>query len=249
MTGVVLNDGRPVLVESQDDRIGRGPWARWLATAVVPDEGSTRAERGRTLARTGFVHTVTVAEGVISAFVISSSGGEYAVTITAATVPRRVWAMVTRSARGKRQLENAVAGREQSVHLEHEMMLDWDEPLLPRAQTVRRTCSCPDAERTGTCKHVAALAYVIADAIDHDPSVLLLWRGCVESPVAETPTRAPSASSEGDPWRVGVLPQARPTRALPAGAVLKRLGRSGIQHGSEDLADVLQRAYASFAAR
>ena len=48
MTGVVLNDGRPVLVESQDDRIGRGPWARWLATAVVPDEGSTRAERGRT---------------------------------------------------------------------------------------------------------------------------------------------------------------------------------------------------------
>jgi uncharacterized Zn finger protein len=247
MNGVVLNDGRPVLVESHEDRIGRGPWARWLVTAVVPDESSARAERGRTLARTGFVHTVTVAEGVISAYVIGSSGGEYAVTITSAPVPKRVWAMVARSARGKRPLENAVAGREQSVHLQHEMMVDWDEPLLPRAQALRRTCGCPDADRTGACKHVAALAYVIADAIDQDPSLLLRWRGCADPHVADPDAR--TLSTETDPWRVGALPQARATRALPAGAVLKRLGRSGIQHAGEDLGDVLQHAYAAFAPR
>ena len=34
----VLNDGRPVFLEGEDDRIGRGPWARWLATSVVRDE-------------------------------------------------------------------------------------------------------------------------------------------------------------------------------------------------------------------
>jgi uncharacterized Zn finger protein len=248
MSGLVLNEGRPVLVESDGDRIGRGPWARWLASAVVPDEGSARAERGRTLARSGFVHTVTVAEGVLSATVIGSTGREYAVTITADPVPKRVWAMVTRSARGKRQLESAVAGREQSVHLEHEMMLDWDEPLLPRAQTLRRACSCPDADR-GACKHVAALAYVVADAIDNDPSLLLRWRGCVDSPVAEMPVRAPSLTTDGDPWQVGALPPARATRSLPAGAVLMRLGRSGIQHGADDLADVLQHAYTAFARR
>ena len=45
---IVLDEGRPIFIEGDDDRIGRGPWARWFATSVVPDEGSPRAERGRT---------------------------------------------------------------------------------------------------------------------------------------------------------------------------------------------------------
>ena len=35
---MVLNEGRPVFVGGDGDRIGRGPWARWLATSIVPDE-------------------------------------------------------------------------------------------------------------------------------------------------------------------------------------------------------------------
>ena len=49
------------------------------------------------------------------------------------------------------------------------------------------------------------------------------------------------------PWRAGTLPAPRPLRPLPVGAVLKRLGPSGLQVRGEDLASVLQRAYASFA--
>jgi len=33
----VLNDGRPIFAGGDDERIGRGPWARWLATSVVRD--------------------------------------------------------------------------------------------------------------------------------------------------------------------------------------------------------------------
>ena len=62
----VLNEGRPIFVEGDAERIGRGPWARWLATSIVPDEGSPRAERGRILARTGHVHSVSIAEGEIT---------------------------------------------------------------------------------------------------------------------------------------------------------------------------------------
>ena len=43
----LLDEGRPIFVGGDDERIGRGPWARWVATSVVPDEGSPRAERGR----------------------------------------------------------------------------------------------------------------------------------------------------------------------------------------------------------
>jgi hypothetical protein len=36
-------------------------------------------------------------------------------------------------------------------------------------------------------------------------------------------------------------------RPFPVGAVMKRLGPSGLRAGGDDLADALQRAYASFA--
>jgi len=100
---------------------------------------------------------------------------------------------------------------------------------------------------------VAALAFAVADEIDADPSLLLRWRGCVAA--TEVPIEADVVSTaessldltDDDPWRAGALPEPRPLRPLPVGAVLKRLGPSGLELRGEDLADVLQRAYASFA--
>ena len=170
-------------------------------------------------------------------------------TITAAPVPKRVWAMVVRSARGKRQLESAVAGREQSVHLEHEMMLDWDEPLLPRAQAATPLMHLP---RRGADRRVQARG---------SPRLCGRGRHRSRSVAASALARLRRVSGrrgrrrELPPCRRratrggrGVAPP-RTARALPAGAVLKRLGRSGMQHGGEDLEIVLQRAYAAFAAR
>jgi hypothetical protein len=100
---------------------------------------------------------------------------------------------------------------------------------------------------------VAALAFAVADAIDADPSLLLRWRGCIAEPepageaaVVSAPEPAVDLTDD-DPWRAGALPAPRPLRPLPVGAVLKRLGPSGMQLRGEDLANVLQRAYASFA--
>jgi hypothetical protein len=173
----------------------------------------------------------------------------YAVAITAKPVPPRIWAAMARFARGNRPLEQAVEGRAQSVHLDHLMTVDWSEPLVPRPYELGRSCTCAD----DPCEHVAALAFAVAAEIDADPSALLRWRGCVAAPApldeavtASTPE--PDADlTDDDPWRAGVLPEPRPLRPLPVGAVLKRLGPSGLQLRGEDLADVLQRAYASFA--
>jgi uncharacterized Zn finger protein len=223
---------------------GQGPWARLLATAVVRDEGSALAERARSLVREGEVGPVDVEPGTLAANVAG-----YAVAITAKPVPPRIWAAMARFARGNRPLEQAVEGRAQSVHLDHLMTVDWSEPLVPRPYELGRSCTCAD----DPCEHVAALAFAVAAEIDADPSALLRWRGCVAAPApldeavtASTPE--PDADlTDDDPWRAGVLPEPRPLRPLPVGAVLKRLGPSGLQLRGEDLADVLQRAYASFA--
>jgi hypothetical protein len=240
MTPQVLHQGEPVYVEDGGDRIGRGPWARLLASEVVPDESSARAARGRALARSGAVREVAVEPGAITASVSGSKGSEYAVSLRCPTVPSRAWAGVVRAARGRPHLAPGIEGTAQSVHLAHAMGTEQGAPLVPPTREIRRSCTCPDADREPVCKHMAAVAFVVADAIDADPSVLLRWRGC--EPLA------PPASRGDDPWRAGPLPARRRQRALPEGAVVKRLGRSGIRIGGQDLADALAPAYRAFAA-
>ena len=227
-------------------RAGHGPWARLLATAVVRDEGSAVAERGRVLVRGGEVGPIEVEQGTLAATVAGCS-----VAITANPVPPRIWAAMTRFARGNRPLVEAVEGRAQSVHLEHLMIEDWSEPLVPRPYELGRRCTC---DREDLCEHVAALAFAVADGIDTDPSLLLRWRGCVANPeerpvevVVEPAPELAADLTDDDAWRAGTFPEPRPLRPLPVGAVLKRLGPSGLQLRGEDLADVLQRAYESFA--
>jgi uncharacterized Zn finger protein len=218
--------------------VGRGPWARLFASAVVPDEGSAVAERGRALVAAGEVQEVEIATGKASALVGSCSAG-----VSAAPVSPRIWTAVARFARGNRQLEAGVSGREQSVHLEHLLTVDWDAPLVPRRDALQPTCTCDPG---GRCEHVAALAYAVAQEIDRDPSVLLRWRGCGATEAEPEPELAAPLVLDGDIWPAGTLPQLHPPRPLPVGAVLKRLGPSGVRVGGEDLAEVLQGAYAAF---
>jgi hypothetical protein len=250
VSGELLNGGEPIVVLTPRDRIGHGPWARLFATAVVTNEASTIAERGRALARGGNVQSVTIGSGAVSGVVVGDDGRECAVTLTASPVPPRVWAAVAVSARHNERLAAAMEGREQSVHLEHVMRFDWDAPLIPSKDGFGRSCSCDDE---GACEHVAALTYVVADLIDGDPSMLLRWRGCdaVEAPEKEPepePEYVPTIAPGDGPWQAGPLPATRRLRPLPAGAVLMCLGPSELRVGGGDLADVLRRAYNSFPA-
>jgi uncharacterized Zn finger protein len=233
------------------ERMGSGAWARLFASAVVRDEGSAVAERGRVLCREGAVLELAVEQGTITARVNGCS-----VEITAEPVPPRIWTAMVRFSRGNAPLEEAIAGRRQSVHLEHLMTVDWSEPLVPRAFELGRACTC---DRDDVCAHVAALAYAVALAIDAEPSLLLRWRGCTEAALAaqgtdEAAEAEPAAvealadPTDERPWRGGPLPEPPPLRPLPVGAVLKRLGPSGLELRGDDLAQVLQRAYESFAA-
>ena len=233
----VLNDGRPILIDSERDRIGAGPWARLFASAVEPHERSPAAERGRRLARAGAVHTVTVAEGELGGDV-----EEHTATIAAEPVPVRIWSAIVRSASRIASLAAAIEGRAQSVELVHAMTVDWEEPLVPVGRSLSRLCTCG---RDG-CEHVAALAFAIASEIDRDPGLLLRWRGCVER-VEDEPAPVVEPAPSSDAWQAGVLPPSRPLRPLPVGAVLKRLGPSGIHVGPNDLAATLEPAYAAFA--
>ena len=111
MSGELLNGGEPIVVMTPRDRIGHGPLARLLVTTVLPNEGSSTAERGRALARGGNVHSVSIGSGTISARVVGDDGRECTVTFTADPVPPRVWAAVALTARRNERLNAAMEGR------------------------------------------------------------------------------------------------------------------------------------------
>jgi hypothetical protein len=207
-----------------------GPWSRSFVTAAVG-----RAERPSDEALAE-VSGLTVDVGVISAQV-----GECTVSLSSDPVPPRIWSAMTRFARGRGPLEEAVAGRIQSVHLEHLMAEDWGEPLIPRGRSITQSCLCDDAN---ACEHIVALTHAFTDVVEEDPSVLLRWRGCIDDVAAlEAQSVVREEQRSEDPWKARALPEPVAVRVLAAGAVLKRLGPSEVRVDDRDLSEVLIAAY------
>jgi hypothetical protein len=196
-----------------------GPWSRSFVAAVAGNADNPELE----------VTALRVNAGEIWAVV---EGCE--VTLTAQVIPARIWASMARYAQGMGQLEQAVEGRIQSVHLEHLLQEDWGELLIPRASQIAQSCTC---DESAACEHVAAVAYAFADDIERTPRVLLRWRGVTD--VTEAESAAPA-----DPWQGKELGDLGAPRAMPTYSVLKRLGPSEIYvGGNEDLANALRIAY------
>lgn len=214
-------------------RIGRGPWARALGAALVPDDTTPEAIRGEELWRRGAVEELRIERGQIS-----TRAEECAVTITAPTIRPRVWDAVASYSRNRGPLAEAVRGDLQSAQLAHLLDQDWEDPLIP--EHVVTSCGCDGA---GSCVHVVAAAYALAAAVDADPGVLLRWRGALPSADSDEE----GAASNEDAWRGAPVPSSAPELRGRAESVIKRLGPAGVRAGGTDLADVLSTAYEAFA--
>lgn len=164
-----------------------------------------RLDRGRTYARKGQVISMDVEPGVVTALVQGSRARPYRVRIGLTPLSESDWrraedAMVTRAA----FLARLLAG---------EMPDDIEEafggctgtlfPTSPRELV--NECSCPDWG--DPCKHGAAVYYLLAEAFDDDPFLILRWRGrdrdtLLDNLRALRGTGPASASdAEGDdPW-------------------------------------------------
>jgi uncharacterized Zn finger protein len=196
-----------------------GSWSRSFVAAVAGNADNPELE----------VEALRVDPGEVWALVDGCEA-----TITAHVIPARIWAQMARYAQGMGQLELAVEGRMQSVHLEHLLQEDWGELLIPRPSQIAQSCTCDEA---AACQHVAAVAYSFADEIERTRRVLLRWRGVAD--VADHEAEADADPSQGK--ELGALGA---PRAMPTYSVLKRLGPSEMYvGGSDDLAHALRVAY------
>jgi uncharacterized Zn finger protein len=161
-------------------RSGRGPigaswWSRRFLDVLESFAMGNRLTRGRTYARKGQVVSLDVTPGTVRAVVQGSRVRPYQVTIGLAPFTELVWAKAE-IALSEQALPNAklLAG-EVPPELE-EIFTDAGAPLFPGSvNELDQRCSCPDSQVP--CKHLAATFYLLAEAFDADPFLILRWRG------------------------------------------------------------------------
>jgi hypothetical protein len=184
-----------------------------------------RLPRGRSYARDGAVGELVLAPGEARAQVQGRKVAPYDVRVRVRRFTDGEWDRVLDAVAA--QLGRAAA------------LLDGELPpevaadvagagldLLPGGGEVGPRCTCPD--EADPCKHAAAVCYLLADALDTDPFVLLLLRGRTRDEVlaglrarrrGDDPARAGGARARG----VGTGTEAAGTRS-PGGGTARDEG-------------------------
>ena len=164
-----------IKARSRRGQIGESWWSGRFVAILESLGMGPRLGRGRAYARAGQVLDLAVAAGTVSARVQGSRARPYRVSIGLARFGEADWARVE-SALAERALYSAKLLAGEMPHEIEEMFTGCGLSVFPeRAQDLAMSCSCPDW--AVPCKHIAATFYLLAEAFDADPFLILAWRG------------------------------------------------------------------------
>ena len=259
-------------LRSRRGAIGESWWSRRFLSAVESILTSGRLTRGRTYARQGQVIDLGIGAGLVVAQVQGTRRTPYGVQISMPALSDGRWDAIVESLAG----QAGYAARLLAGELPHEIedvFAGAGVALFPeRGSHLITSCTCPD---WGTpCKHTAAVCYLVAEAFDDDPFLLLAFRGREREALlaelrARRAGRGDGSGTEGSPsperlspvrplsadtsafWHVG--PDLADIHCLPRatdvpGAVLGLLPRGVLLVRGREVADLLEAAYARLAA-
>ena len=252
------------------DKAGTTWWGkRWIeALENVLGAQAGRLTRGRTYARAGRTHDLTVEKGAVTAKVTGSRAAPYEVHIALSQLSDTTWQSAIEGLTAKAGFAASLLAGEMPEAVD-EVFCSAGGSLFPaaRAELVTR-CSCPDWG--DPCKHVAATHFVLGEALDHDPFLLFELRGRTKTQVLEAlraarmraepkkkrarrPRREDPRLTETPKVSLGALSAAAydaPREALPTlhfsfeapsahGALLRQLGTPGAWRGTQEPAEAL----------
>ncbi|MCU1358368.1 MAG: hypothetical protein JWM89_3786 [Acidimicrobiales bacterium] len=151
-------------------------WGRAWVGALEHRSGidPNRLSRGRTYARHDRVARLEIEPGRITALVRGSRVLPYQVEIRVPTFDDDQWDRVVSAIAGRAAHAAALLDGELEAQVLDDVRAVGID-LLPGPGDLSPRCSCPDWG--DPCKHAAAVAYLVADALDDDPFVLFTLRG------------------------------------------------------------------------
>ena len=211
-----------------------------------------------------------ISQGLIESNVQGSRPKPYRVRIATPAVDAKSWDVIAESL----VTHAGISAQMLAGHMPHEIEEVFTAAgvaLFPRtARDLNTECTCPDW--ANPCKHVAAVCYLVAEAFDRDPFLVLSWRGRdreallahlrelrgdtdqdeVEksvAPIEQEAVRALADCVVGF-WKAG--PELSGLRIWPKtsdvpGALLRQMPTRVIEVRGRDLTEVLQPGYEKMA--
>ncbi|MDR1257336.1 MAG: DEAD/DEAH box helicase [Spirochaetaceae bacterium] len=156
---------------------GVTPCGRWFIDALADYNLGARFDRGKSYANTGKVLELKITGQRASAKVKGHYSPYYRVEIDFPLMAEADQAKV------KAVIEKnpALLARLSAGELPESFLVELRRQgvaLIPkRWQDMKKKCSCPDSGGYSTCKHIAALYFVLSRAVDADPNALFMLRG------------------------------------------------------------------------
>ena len=156
-------------------KYGTTPWGAWFLRMIESYDGDGRVSRGKSYANTGKVDSLVITGNKVAARVAGHYDPWYYISLT---FPRI-------SEPNRKKTEKILAEHPADlIALENGTMTERlvelfeakDVRFIPRRWSlIESDCSCPDS--ASLCKHIAAVLYILAKEIDHDPRLLFQLAG------------------------------------------------------------------------
>jgi uncharacterized Zn finger protein len=183
-----------IRARSQHGAIGESWWSRRFLDALANVADTSRLTRGRSYARTGQVMHLKVAPGVVSADVQGTRPDPYRVRITLKPFTEIDWVAAEAALAGQALFLAALLAGEMPRDVEQAFAAAGLSLFPAEPRELKSECSCPD--HANPCKHVAATYYILAEAFDDDPFLVLAWRGRPREQLLERLRALRAASAE-----------------------------------------------------
>ena len=205
--GRFFEGGRPIEVDggiavrARRGKIGEQWWSRRFVEILEEICQPGRLARGRSYARKGQVMDFALAPGQVSGRVQGSRPQPYKIKISIPAYDETDWALI-QQALGEQALYRAALLAGSMPHEIIDVFDELDLPLFPTELAMQ--CSCPDW--AVPCKHASAVLYVLAEAFDDDPFLVLAWRGRGRDELLDGLRAQPEPGEAIDPLAVPEVP-------------------------------------------
>ena len=205
--GRFFEGGQPIRVDggiavrAKRGKIGEQWWSRRFVEILEEICQPGRLARGRSYARKGQVMDFALAPGQVSGRVQGSRPQPYKIKISIPAYDETDWALI-QQALGEQALYRAALLAGSMPHEIIDVFDELDLPLFPTELAMQ--CSCPDW--AVPCKHASAVLYVLAEAFDDDPFLVLAWRGRGRDELLDGLRAQPEPGEAIDPLAVPEVP-------------------------------------------
>ncbi|MFF5259131.1 SWIM zinc finger family protein [Actinomadura viridis] len=241
--------------------IGARWWSRRFIDLVESFADAGRLARGRSYARKGQVIDLRVERYEVTARVQGSVAEPYEVALGIDAITESGWRRIEEELASRAVFRARLLAGEMPPEIEW-VFAELGFALFPgSAADLHMMCSCPDWG--DPCKHAAAVLYLLAEAFDDDPFLVLAWNGRTKEQLLTALRRRPDAEPEGEaeaeaeplaaegfwtpPSGLAALRERPPAPPVPAGFILRVATPPAVKVRRRDLVDVLAPAYEALA--